>query len=112
MRGHNMKFQPQHFLKVVLLALSILLGNTALAAPPTNAATKSQKSQKKAQSSKSEKLDVNSASKEELDALPGIGDAYAQKIIDGRPYRSKTELVSRGVLPSSTYDKIKDQITA
>lgn len=112
MRGHAMKFQPQHFLKVVLLAFATLLANSALAAPPTNAAAKSQKSQKKAQTNKSEKLDVNSASKEELDALPGIGGAYAQKIIDGRPYSSKTDLVSKGVLPSSTYDKIKDQITA
>jgi competence protein ComEA len=109
-----MKLQPQHLLKIVLLAFSIVFANTALAAPPANGAssTKSQKSEKKAQSSKSEKIDVNSASKEELDALPGIGDAYAQKIIDGRPYRSKTDLVSKGVLPSPTYDKIKDQITA
>ena len=61
---------------------------------------------------KSAKLDLNSASKEEFDALPGIGETYAQKIIDGRPYKSKSELVSKDILPSSTYDKIKNQVTA
>jgi hypothetical protein len=60
----------------------------------------------------SQKLDINSASKEELEALPGIGEAYAQKIIANRPYRTKRDLVAKKIIPQSTYDKIQDRITA
>ncbi len=57
-------------------------------------------------------LDINSASKADLMALTGIGEAYSQKIIDGRPYKRKDELVAKKIIPQATYDKIKDQIIA
>src|SRR5215207_2829456 len=57
-------------------------------------------------------IDINSASKEQLDALPQIGSARAEAIIKGRPYKAKNELLDRYIVPQNVYDAIKDKIVA
>ncbi len=57
-------------------------------------------------------LDINTATLDQLRALPGMGVAYARRVIDNRPYSAKNQLVTRGVLPQTVYDGIRDRIIA
>lgn len=84
----------------------------AAAAPTTPKAPAATTGAATSTQTKQELLDINTATADQLDALPGIGKAYSAAIIKGRPYKGKDELVSKKVLPEKTYDGIKDKIIA
>jgi competence protein ComEA len=89
-----------------LLAVSILPVNASV--KPTAASTPAAQSA----SAAGNLVDINPATADQLKALPGIGEAYSAKTIAGRPYASKTQLKSKGIVPSATYDKIANLIIA
>lgn len=104
-----MKFvRSSSVIRILVLLFLISALSTVGMAQATPAASPAAK----AKTAKADLVDLNSATKDQLKALPGIGDAYSQKIIDGRPYRTKLDLVHKKTIPQATYDKIKDQVIA
>jgi len=91
----------RHFIRAAFIALGLAFAVPVLVVPSAPVMAQA-----------AALLDINSATKGELDALPGIGAARSEAIVKGRPYKGKDDLVNKKIIPQNVYDGIKDKIIA
>ncbi|MBP6820577.1 MAG: helix-hairpin-helix domain-containing protein [Acidobacteria bacterium] len=103
--------------KLLFVILALSLAGAVVSAQNKTADKKAAPAAKKEAPTKAKKddaelLDINSCSKEQLVALPGVGEVYADAIIKGRPYKSKDQLVSKKIVPEASYKKFSAKVIA
>ena len=98
--------------RLLLAALVLVFGYSVSVSQAQTKPAAPAKTEAKAAPPAGDLVDLNSATLDQLKALPGIGDAYAQKIIDGRPYHAKTDLTRKKIIPAATYNKISALVIA
>jgi competence protein ComEA len=113
--GFSSMIFRMNFVRLVAIAVALVFFGGAGSAPLTAQGSAGKTSTKKTDSkaaAAADLIDINSANAAQLKALPGIGDAYSAAIVKGRPYKNKTQLVSKGIVPQATYNKISAKIIA
>ena len=110
MGGITMHLQKR--LRNILCGAALVFALAALPATAAVAQTATRNGPSMSPATKMGAMDINTASVDQLRTLPGIGDAYARKIVAGRPYSSKHQLVTRGILSRNVYDKVQHMVVA
>ena len=111
MPKHSGRFRRESLALVFLLNAALLFAACGKGSDPVGSKNPNRASANNNKGN-NELVDLNSASKTQLIELPGIGEAHAQKIIDGRPYREKSDLVKKNIISEKTYELIADKVIA
>lgn len=106
------RFAPGLVLAITTLFAPAAIADTAPKAPTTTTKAPAKDAPAKPAPAKAELVDINSATEEQLAALPGVGEVYSKKIVAGRPYAKKDQLVSKKVVPAGVYKKFSAKIIA